>query len=467
MERLTGSDATFLYSQTRNAHMEVATCILLDATDLPRGEALLEHAKRYIEPRLHLAPLLRRRLVRVPLELDHPLWIEDPDFDLDYHIRPAALPQPGTLEQLGDLVGRLLSRPLDHARPLWEMYLIEGLEDGKGALFVKTHHAAVDGMAGFQLMASMVDLEADAPDPDPPAEPWQPDRPPSELELIAGAGADMLRQPLRGAKAARRLVRTALQSRRTTGSVATALGQPGAPATRFNADISPHRRVRFFDLELTRLKALKDAAGTTLNDLVLAGVAGGIRSYLERHGELPDEPLVAFVPVSVRDEDDTAANKTSMIHVPLATDEADPRARLAAIAEASAAAKAVHAELGPSMLADISEISGPAVAALVFRAVDAARINQRTRVGGNVVVSNLPGSPVQLFTAGAPIERMYPIGPLVEGNGLNITLLSYLDSLGFSVVGDREQVPDLDDLVADLRASFDELAEVLAPAKTG
>jgi WS/DGAT/MGAT family acyltransferase len=405
--------------------------------------------------------------VRVPLELDHPLWIEDPDFDLDYHIRPAALPQPGTLDQLGDFVGRLLSRPLDHARPLWEMYLIEGLANDKGALFVKTHHAAVDGMAGFQLMASMVDLAADAPDPDPPAEPWQPDRPPSELELLAGAGADLVRQPLRGAKAARRLMRTTMASRRKTGSVATALGQSGAPPTRFNGDIGAHRRVRFFDLELAPLKALKNAAGTTLNDVVLAGVAGGVRAYLARHDELPDEPLVAFVPVSVRDEDDNAANKTSMMHVSLATNEPDPRARLRAIAEASAAAKDVHAELGPSMLTDISELSGPSVAALVFRAMDAARVNQRTRVGGNVVVSNMPGPPVPLFTAGAPIEQIYPIGPLAEGNGLNITLLSYLDRVGFAVVGDRELVPDLDDLVADLRASFDELAEVLAPANTG
>jgi WS/DGAT/MGAT family acyltransferase len=463
MERLTGADATFLYGQTRNGHMEVATCIVVDPRDLPAGEALLEHTKAYLEPRLHLAPLLRRRLVRVPLELDHPVWIEDPHFDLDYHVRSAALPAPGTMEQLGDLIGRLLSRPLDHTRPLWEMYLIEGLDGGdKGAVFVKTHHAAVDGVAGFELMASLIDLAADAPPPPPPETPWEPDREPSDLELLAGAAANLTRQPVRGLKAVRRLVRSTVESRRRLGSAMAALGSSGAPPTRFNGAIGPHRRTRFFCLDLDAMKAVKSATDAKLNDVVLAVVSGGVRRYLERHDELPDDPLVAFVPVSLRGDGADGANQTSMIHVALATDESDPVKRLARIAEASAEAKAAHAEIGPSVLVDVSELSGPAMAAVAFRLIERARLMERTRAGGNVVVSNIPGPPFQLYTAGAPIEEIYPIGPLAEGSGLNITLLSYLGRIGFSVVADRDLVPDLDDLVDDLRAAFHELRDAVA-----
>jgi diacylglycerol O-acyltransferase / wax synthase len=461
MERLTGADATFLYAQTRNGHMEIASCIVLDPRDIPRGEELLEHTKAYLEPRLHLAPLLRRRLVRVPLELDHPVWIEDPDFDLDYHVRHAALPAPGTRQQLGDLVGRLLSRPLDHSRPLWEMYLIEGLEGDKGAVFLKTHHAAVDGIAGFELMASLIDLAADAPPPAPPDKPWEPDREPSDLELLAGAAMNLSRQPLRGVKAMRRLVRATVQSRRHLGSAAAALGSSGAPPTRFNEPIGPHRRTRFFSLDLDELKAVKSAADAKLNDVVLAVVAGGLRRYLDRHAELPDEPLVAFVPVSLRTEGATGANQTSMIHVGLATDESDPVKRLARIVEASAEAKSAHSEIGPSVFVDVSELSGPAGAALAFRLIERTRLNERTRASGNVVVSNIPGPPFQLYTAGAPIEEIYPVGPLAEGSGLNITLLSYLGRMGFSVVADRERVPDLDDLVDDLIAAHRELRDAV------
>jgi diacylglycerol O-acyltransferase len=208
---------------------------------------------------------------------------------------------------------------------------------------------------------------------------------------------------------------------------------------------------------------VKEAAGVKLNDVVLAAVGGGLRRYLERRGELPVEPLVAFVPVSTRGEGDDDANSTAMVHVPLATDMADPGVRLKTIARDSAEAKAVHADLGPSFLIDISELSGPAVARAAFRLGGITRINERTRISGNVVVSNIPGSPVPLWTAGARIEHLYPLGPLADGSGLNITLLSYLDTLGFSFVADREMVPDLDDLVDDVASAFGELMAVFSP----
>jgi diacylglycerol O-acyltransferase / wax synthase len=458
MKRLTGADATFLYMETANSYSEIAACIVVDASTLPTGEALLAHAVEWLTPRLHLAPPLRRKLVRVPLELDHPLWVEDPDFDLEYHVRHAAVPAPGTMQQVADLIGRLLSRPLDHSRPLWELYLIEGVEQDQAALFLKTHHAAVDGVAGFELITSLVDLAADSPAPPPPDEPWRPDRIPGDLELVAGASANLVRQPWRGLKAVRRLARSMQRAQTHHGDAMAALGRYGAPPTRFNESIGPHRRVRFFDLRLDDVKAVKRNRGTTLNDVVLATVGGALRHYLDRHGELPPEPLVAFVPVSGRTDGGIEGNQTSMVHVELATDEPDAGARLKRIAAASQVAKARHADLGPSAFVDLTEFGGPAMAAAAMRFMDTFRIAERTRFGGNVVVSNIPGPPIQLYTAGAAVHRLYPMGPVVEGSALNITLLSYLDVLSFAVVVDRELVPDLDDLVADLRASFDELA---------
>jgi diacylglycerol O-acyltransferase / wax synthase len=464
VQRLTGADATFLYSETANARMEVASVVIGDGRGLPRGEALLDHARAYLEPRLHLAPLLRRRLVRVPLALDHPVWIEDPDFDLEFHLRHSAIPAPGSMKQLGDVVGRIMSRPLDQNRPLWEMYVIEGLEDDRIALLCKTHHAAVDGVAGFELLTSLIDFEPDAAPPPPPDTPWEPERIPTDVDLVAGAAANLVRQPVRGLKAARRLARTTIDSRRRTGSATTALvGRGGAPPTPFNGTIGPHRRVRFLDIPLSSAKAVKDAAGVKLNDVVLATVAGGLRRYLLRHEALPIEPLVAFVPVSTRGAGGDGANETAMVHVPLHTDLTDPGVRLRSIASDAAEAKALHNELGPTFLVDISELSGPAVAAAALRLGGITRIIERTRIGGNVVVSNIPGSPVPLWTAGAEITALYPLGPLTDGMGLNVTLISYLDKLGFGFVADRELVPDLDDLVDDVGAAFGELTAVFSP----
>jgi diacylglycerol O-acyltransferase / wax synthase len=460
MKRLTGADATFLYMQTPNSYSEIAACILVDARGLPTGEELVAHSLAWLEPRLHLAPHMRRKLVRVPFELDHPVWIEDPGFDLEYHVRHAALPAPGSLNQLGDLVGRLLSRPLDHSRPLWELYVIEGVEGNQVAHFLKTHHAAVDGVAAFSLVASFVDLAPDAPPPPPPEEPWEPETVPSDTELVGRAMVNLARQPLRGLKAVRRLARSMYRAQTRHGDAMAGLVQSGVPPTRFNEPIGPHRRVRYLDLPLDEVKAAKVASGTKLNDIVLAVVAGGLRRYLDRHGELPDEPLVAFVPVSGRGGDSSGieGNQTSMVHVELATDEADAASRLKRIAAASSEAKARHDDLGPSVFVDLTEFGGPALANASLRLMETMRLAERTRFGGNVVVSNIPGPSFPLYTAGAPITRLYPMGPVVQGGGLNITLLSYLDNLGFSIVTDRDLVPDLDDLVRDLQDSFHELA---------
>jgi WS/DGAT/MGAT family acyltransferase len=342
------------------------------------------------------------------------------------------------------------------------------LEEGRAAIFMKTHHAAIDGVAGFELLSTLIDLTRDAPPPEPPATPWVPDREPSELELVLGAGADLVRQPVRAFKAARRLVTGAVRLQRRGASPAAALGATSAPRTPFNRQATAHRSVRFTDLDFAEVRSVKDAAGVKVNDVVLAVIGGGLRRYLQRRGELPDRSLMAFVPVTLRTEGSQGANLTSVMYVELGTDEGDPRRRLARVASSAGDAKATHAETGPPALIDLTELTGPTLGALAGRLVAATRFNARTRLGGNVVVSNIAGVDVPLYASGAEIERIFPIGPITDGTGLNITMLSYRGRLNLTVMGDRAALPDPGVLAADLHDAHDELRRAVLsdrPAK--
>jgi WS/DGAT/MGAT family acyltransferase len=337
------------------------------------------------------------------------------------------------------------------------MYLIEGLADGRAALFMKTHHAAIDGVAGFELLSTLIDLSPDAPAPEPPATPWVPDREPTELELVIGAGADLVRQPVRAFKAARRLAIGAVRLQRRGASPAAALGATSAPRTPFNVQVTAQRSLRFAELDFGEVKAVKEAAGVKVNDVVLAVIGGGLRRYLQRRDELPARSLVAFVPVTLRTDGSQGANLTSVMYVELGTDEADPRLRLERVVASAGDAKAAHAETGPPAIIDLTELTGPTLGALTGRLVAATRFNERTRMGGNVVVSNIPGVDVPLYASGASIERIFPIGPIADGTGLNITMLSYCGRLNLAVMGDRTALPDPGVLADDIRAAHDEL----------
>ena len=466
MQRLTGADATFLYLQNATSHMEVAGVIVIDPTEVEGGFSF-ERAREIVESRLHLVPMFRRRLVHVPFELDTPRWIEDPDFDLDFHVRRAALPSPGGMAELETLVGDVLSRPLDRSRPLWELHVVEGLEDGRIAVISKTHHAAVDGVSGAEMMASLVDLEKDAPDPEPPAEPWQPEREPSDLELLAGSVETLIRQPMRGLKATRRLARVLLRDQRAKrqGDGTSGTASPPSP---FNVTVTPHRLVHLFDVPFDDLQRAR-VGGATVNDVLLAAVGGALRDYLRERDELPEESLVAFVPVSTRDERPAAegGNATSVVFAGLATDIDDASERLARIHEATDKAKQQHDETGASTVTDLTEIAGPAAAALAGRLVSRFRINQRTRLSANVVVSNIPGSPIPLFIAGASVDAIYPLGPVADGSALNITAMSYQDRMHIGISADRATVPDVGVLGQLFRRSLDELLERAGLPATG
>src|SRR5436305_10074549 len=362
MRRLTGLDATFLYMETPNNHMHVASTAVFDPSTVPDGYSF-EGVKQLVENRLPLLPPFRWRLVEVPFGLHHPVWIEDPDFDLDYHIRRAALPSPGGAAELREFAADVMSRPLDRSRPLWEMYVIEGLEGGLIATVCKTHHAAIDGVSGMELTVNLLDMTPEPAVVPPPDPPWKPDRVPSDFELVSHALGSLARQPLAAVKAARRTTEMALNLRRRNRrpDVQPPPAPFAAPRTSLNTSITGHRRFGTVQVSLDDVKMIKNALGGTVNDVVLALCAGALRRYFDERGEVPDGPLVGMVPVSVRSDDEQGAmgNRVSSMLVSLATDIADPVERLAVIHDATRLAKEQEQAISAEVLTDWTEFAAP------------------------------------------------------------------------------------------------------------
>jgi WS/DGAT/MGAT family acyltransferase len=460
MRPLNGLDAMFLYVETPSCHMHVAGAFVLDPADAPGGFDFAK-VREMVERRLPFAPPFRRRLVEVPFKLNHPVWIEDPNFDLDYHVRRACLPRPGGRRELADFVAQVVGLPLDRSRPLWELYLVEGLEDGRYALVTKIHHAVIDGVSGAELSANFLDLEPDPGERVAEGEPWKPERVPTDIDLVAYALASLTGRPVAALRAARRIVETALHlnDRNKRPEIEPPPGLFTSPKTRLNQSITPHRRVAFGEVSLYELKALKNHFGCTVNDVILALAAGGLRKHLESHDELPDDSLVAAVPISVRTEDEkgTHGNKVSAMLVSLATDVGDPVARLKTIADGTRQAKDQDRAIGAEVLTGWAEFTFPALMGRAARLSSSLRVFDRVRPGFNVIVSNVPGPPFPLYLAGARLEATHPIGPIYDGVGLNITVMSYLGAVYFGLVACRETVPDVDELPAMIEASLDEL----------
>lgn len=460
MQRLTGLDASFLYLETPTSHMHVAGLMVLDPSDVDGGVSL-DRVKEVYGQRLHLAPPFRRRLAQVPLGLHHPLWIEDPDFDIDDHIRAIGLPGPGGDEELAEVVGELVARPLDRSRPLWEVWVIEGLASGHVAVLSKVHHAAIDGASGNELTVALLDLTPEVAE-HVPEEEWQPDRVPTDVELLGYAANSLARQPFRLAKAVANLGGSAVALRRRDGEAPRLAPPPApfaAPRTSFNTAITGRRSYAFTSLSLPRAKAVKNATGTTVNDVVLALCAGALRRYLDGRDELPDKPLVAMVPVSVRTEDqrDALGNQVSSMLSSLATDIDDPLDRLEAIHASMAGVKQQLKAIGADTLGDWAEFAAPAVAGRAARLYSRTRIADRHRPLFNVTISNVPGPPFPLYSIGARMVANYPVGPIAEGGGLNMTVMSYLDSLDFGLLACPDVLPDVATVADGLGAALDEL----------
>ena len=443
--RLSGMDAAFLYLETPTNHMHVGGLLVVDPSTTATGTLDAPQMAAFMQSRLHLAPPFRRRLAWVPFNLDHPVWIEDPDFDIDLHVRRAALPSPGGMAELAEFAADVMGRPIDRNHPLWELWVVEGLADGRVAIITKTHHAAIDGVSGAELAAAILQLTPDQEAPDPTTL-WHPERKPSDARLLARAALRQAATPW----SVVRLGRQALDTASALFKVSrTHKDEPPpapftAPMTAFNGSIGARRVVALGELNLEDMKQVKNLVGGTVNDVVLACVTGSLRAYMATHGDTPDRPLVAMVPISVRSEEQRGqmGNQVSAMLAPLPVDEADPVEQLRRISAGTEGAKEQHGALGASTLQQLAELAPGGVASLAARLYTRTRAADRHRPIWNVVVSNVPGPRFDLYCAGAKVEGFYLMGPVHEMVGLNVTLFSYADKVFIGINADRGLLPD-------------------------
>lgn len=486
MRQLTSLDAQFLAVESARVYGHVGSMAVYDPSTAPAGTLEFADVRRMVAERIHQLPPFRWKLVEVPFGLDLPYWIDDPDFDLDFHIRDSAVPPPGDEHQLAETVARIFARPLDRRRPLWELYLIHGLKGGRVALLTKVHHSVVDGVAGNEILSVLLDPSPKGREIEPPDGPPPTERRPSELEMLARGVAGLPRQPLRALRSMPNAVPNLINLPGAnafpgvpalTRGVAKARGLLGAPEddgilevttarpprTSFNGRVSPHRSFAYGSVSLDTIKAIKNAAGVTVNDVVVALCAGAVRDWMLATDELPDDPLVALVPVSVRTEEQMGefGNRVSGMVVPIPTDVADPRARLDRTHELLVSAKEIHGALPADLLTDATSFIPPT---LLSRAAKATtEILARTRPPLNLVISNVPGSPTPLYCAGALLEELVPVSAVVDGVGLNMTVMSYRDHVDFGVVADKDQIEDVWPLVEGVKIALADLEQAVLP----
>lgn len=468
MRRLSALDAQFLNVEDRTTTGHVGSVVVLDPSTAPGGVVDLDTIRDVLEPRLHLADPFRQRLVDVPLGLGYPYWADDPDFDLEYHLREVGLPRPGTPQELGEQVARIHARPLDRTRPLWELYVVSGLADGRVALYSKVHHAAIDTLTGAEVLAALMDTTPEPRDVLP--DEWDPEPVPPSWQLLPMALASATgraREVVTGLPRALPYLTSLPAVRELPGArvvqeaagLLTALaGRPAAPGRRglvaprtpFNGPITAHRRFAYTSLPLADLRRVRDAAGVSVNDVVLALVAGVLRHWLLDHDALPGAPLVAAVPLSVRDEpgpadadaDEAVAGSVQLMVVALPTQLADASARLAAVAADSATAREELDALPATILQDVSALVPTALSGLAARALFRLVTAPGSLV--NLFVSNVPGPRSALYVAGARVEGVYPVSAVTDmTGGLSVAVYGHGDSVDVGFVVCREMVPDV------------------------
>ncbi len=462
-DRLTAQDRSFLDLEGPSIHMHVAGAFLFERGSLatPQGGVDIDAICDYVEARLHRIPRYRQRLAWIPIEA-HPVWVDDDRFNIHYHVRHAALPAPGDDRQLKRLCARILSQQLDRRRPLWEMWVVEGLEHDRFALVCKTHHCMVDGISGVDLLAVLLGVTPEKEFEPGPA--WYPNPAPSGFDLARDAVWRRIETPFvlgRAALSALQKPEQALdQFRDALSGVGQALSSALSPAadTPLNRPIGPHRRFDWLGFDIAEVKRVKDRLGGTVNDVVLATVAGAVSRFLEQRG-IPlrrqrELDFRAFCPVSVRSAAERGAlgNRVSSIVARLPIAERDPTRRLGAVRTITADLKRSKQALGAEVLSSVSEWTAPTLAALAARLAFANRVS-------NLVVTNVPGPQIPLYLLGARMLESYPMVPLFESQGLGIALFSYAGGLYWGFNADWDQFPDLHDFVVAIDASFRELCE--------
>jgi WS/DGAT/MGAT family acyltransferase len=471
VKQLSGLDASFLYMETPNTYGHVNGLAIYERPS-PSFDAYQAAYERFDALIGRLEPM-RRRLVEVPFQLDHPYWIDDPDFDLSYHVRHIGLAPPGGADQLAEQVSRIVGRRMDRSRPLWEAYVIEGLGDGRWAMLTKTHHATIDGASGVILLSMLTEQTADTPLPE--RTDWVGEPVPSDRDLLDRTVRHLAVNPIKGMRLSLRMVKNAaeaagitslsaaasqtrdlLKSMAVGGAVDTVdetrrvrIPLSPAPPTPWNRTITPHRRFAMRSTALSNIKSLKEATGCTVNDVVMAICTGALREYLIRHDALPERPLRAMVPVSIRtgEEEDPWTNRVGAIIADLPTNCADPLDRIRLCHEAMQDAKRQMDVLPADDIAELAQVAPPLAATAAMRLQSRLRLADRMNLPTNVVISNVPGPRHALYFAGAKMTNYIPVSTIADDMGLNITVHSYLDRLDFGLIADRELVPDLWDLV--------------------
>lgn len=479
MQQLQGMDASFVALETKNSPMHIGSLLIYNPATAPGGFVRFKDILSFFESRLQLSKTVRQRLVRVPFDLDYPYWIEDPDFDLEYHLRHVALPKPGDWRQLCIQAARIFARPLDLTRPPWEFTVIEGLDGiewlpkGCYATVTKVHHAAIDGMSGIDLMEAIHTLD---PGEGPPSTPdkWKPDKLPGPAELLGKSYLNSLANPLKqleaAAKAAPGLANAIRGLAAKEFSVSTDLR---APRSRFNRRISAHRVVEGRSVPLADIKAIRALVpGAKVNDAFLAIIGGALHKYLKAKHDLPDRTMTAMAPISVRGKDEKGdmGNQVAAMIAPLGTHIADPAARLAYVHDQTKNSKAMTDAIGARNMTEVSKVSPALYMSLGAQLYTRLGLAERMNPPFTTVVTNVPGPPVPLYSAGARLESMMGLICLTDGMGLAHVVQSYVDEATIAFTACRELLPDpefyaqcIDDSFAELRAAAKSADPAVAP----
>lgn len=465
MQQLTGLDASFLYAETKNAPQHIGGLSIWDPSTAPGGVVRFKRIIQTMEERAHLAPYLRQRLYEVPFNADFPFWVKDQSFDAEFHIRHIALPKPGDWRQLCIQVARLNSRALDRSRPLWEIYVIEGLDNVEGvppgsfAMYSKTHHACIDGRSGTDIGTALCDLTPEI-QTIPGAEAWSVDKPPTPMELAAMAfqnNAGKIQNYFQFLRKATPIWAEAYQSI-ASGKLRAI---PDVPRVRFNGVVSPHRIFEGVHFSLDDVRAIKNTAGGTVNDVMLAICSGAMRRYLQEKNELPEMSMVSMCPINVRDPNAgaNAGNQVSAMAVALRTDIQDPKERLNAISAETNGAKELTNAMGAKSMVDMANFMPTQLAGLGARVAAEQGWANYTKPIFNTVITNVPGVQVPIFSNGAAHVRTWGTGPCVDGTGLFHSVGSYCGDITIGVSACRTMMPDPSNYADCLRASFDELKD--------
>ena len=472
MKQLSGLDSLFVYLESPATPMHIGSLCIYDQSTAPGGVVGFKDIIRFFGERLHNADTFRRKLVEVPLGLGHPYWIEDPEFDLEFHLRHIALPKPGDWRQLCILTARLFSRPLDIKRPLWEAWVIEGLDNVEGvpknsfAVVTKLHHAAIDGISGAKIAAAVHDYSPDS-EPTPPNEPWTPERQPTAVEMLARNTMNDLRAPMRYG----RLVYDGVRSlaRLGTGLATRQLNLPRrAPRTRFNNNVSSYRVFDAATLDLAEVKKMRSLAeGATVNDVLVTICGGALRKYLASKNELPEESLVAMVPMSIRPDEHmrSEGNLVSVLSVRVRSDIADPVERLEAVHGESLNAKKFTFTAGPQVGMDLAQIAPSTTSGLIASAYGKLRLAEKLPSAFNTVITNVPIGDATLYSMGSKMVAYFGLGPVYHGVGLFQSLISYGGKVTINVVSCRAIMPDPATYCDFIRESYEELRAAVAAAE--